>query len=52
MHSFTSIFSSVPGPRSETILALQMFARIYNPGTANSLENRWFDEHALTGETF
>lgn len=47
-HRFTSLLSSIPGPRPETILALQLFARAYNPANAAQLENRWLDEHALS----
>lgn len=51
-HSFTSFLSSIPGPRQETIYALQMLARVYNPASAESLKNRWLDEHSLAGEAF
>lgn len=47
MHNFTSLLSSIPGPSQETILALQLFARTFKPSTAENLEDRWFDEHAL-----
>lgn len=50
-HSFTFLLSSIPGPSQETILALQLLARVYNPAPAdNSSEDRWFDEHTLTGK--
>lgn len=49
-HSFTSLLSSIPGPRQETILALQMLARLYNPAVADDSEHRWFDEHTLTSK--
>lgn len=51
-HSFTSLFASIPGPSSETICALQLLARIYNPANPDRLEDRWLDEHTLTSEAF
>lgn len=50
-HSFTSLLSSIPGPSSETIYALQLLARVYKPTAADILEDRWLDEHSLSGET-
>lgn len=50
-HRFTSLLSSIPGPRQETITALQLFARVYRPAVADLMsEHRWFDEHPLTGK--
>lgn len=49
-HRFTSLLSSIPGPRRETIHKLQMLARCYNPSNVENLKDRWFDEHALTSE--
>ena len=49
-HRFTSLLSSIPGPRLETIHKLQVLARCYNPSNAENLKDRWFDEHALTSE--
>lgn len=47
-HRFTSLLSSIPGPRQETIIALQLMARLYTP--VEESEHRWLDEHALTGK--
>lgn len=49
-HRFTSLLSSIPGPRQETIIALQLLARIYQPATTENLEHGWFDEHTLPGK--
>jgi len=51
-HSFTSLLASIPGPSSETICALQLLARVYKPTNADTLEDRWLDEHTLTSEAF
>jgi len=50
-HSLTSLLSSIPGPSSETIYALQLLARVYQPAPTEVLEDRWFDEHSLSGES-
>lgn len=49
-HRFTTFLSSIPGPRRETIHKLQLLARAYNPGNAETLKDGWFDEHVLTGK--
>lgn len=37
-HNFTSLLSSIPGPSQETILALQLLARVYNPANTDLKE--------------
>lgn len=49
-HRFTSLLSSIPGPRQETIIALQLLARLYSPAEIEQSEHRWFDEHTLTSK--
>lgn len=49
-HRFTSLLSSIPGPRRETIIALQLLARTLQPANAEESEHGWFDEHTLASK--
>ena len=46
-HRFTSLLSSLQGPRPETIHKLQMLARCYNPSNAEINDETWLQGHAV-----